>query len=119
MHKFCIPAIAAVSLFALPALAATPTTKDSSNAAPPDTTQIEQQLHQDLSKAGYTDIKIMPGSFLVQAKDKQGNETEMMISPHSMTEVTAMSAPDSSTQSGKSEKSEKTESGSPSVPTSK
>ncbi len=76
--------------------AATPTTKDSSNAAPPDTTQIEQQLHQDLSKAGYTDIKIMPGSFLVQAKDKQGSETEMMISPHSMTEVTAMSAADSS-----------------------
>ncbi len=116
MRKFCIPAIAAVSLFALPALAATATTKDSSNAAPPDTTQIEQQLHQDLSKAGYTDIKIMPGSFLVQAKDKLGNETEMMISPHSMTEVTAMSPPGSSTQSGKSEK---TESGAPSVPTSK
>ena len=45
----------------------------------------------------------MPGSFLVQAKDKQGNETEMMISPHSMTEVTAMSASDSTTKSGKSE----------------
>jgi hypothetical protein len=116
MRKFFIPAIAAVSLFALPALAATPTTKDSSSAAPPDTMQIEQQLHQDLSKAGYTDIKIMPGSFLVQAKDKQGNETEMMISPHSMTEVTAMSTSGSSSQSGKSEK---TESAAPSVPTSK
>jgi hypothetical protein len=103
MRKFCIPAIAAVSLFALPALAATATTKDSITATPPDTTQIEQQLHQDLSKAGYTDIKIMPGSFLVQAKDKQGNQTEMMISPHSMTEVTAMSASDSPTKSGKSD----------------
>jgi hypothetical protein len=119
MRKFVIPAIAAVSLFALPAFAATTTAKDSTSATPPDTTQTEQQLHQDLSKAGYTDIKIMPGSFLVQAKDKQGNQTEMMISPHSMTEVTAMSAADSSTQSGKSEKSEKAESGSPSVPTSK
>jgi hypothetical protein len=116
MRKFFVPAIAAVSLFALPALAATPTTKDSSNAAPPDTMQIEQQLHQDLSKAGYTDIKIVPGSFLVQAKDKQGNATEMMISPHSMTEVTAMSASGSSAQSGNSEK---TESGMPKAQTSK
>jgi hypothetical protein len=106
MPKFCIPVIAAVSLFALPALAATGPTKDSITTTPPGTTQVEQQLHQDLSKAGYTDIKIMPGSFLVQAKDKQGNQTEMMISPHSMTEVTAMSDADSSTKTGKSEKSE-------------
>jgi Peptidase propeptide and YPEB domain len=116
MRKFCIPVIAAVSLFALPALAATGPTKDSITTTPPDTTQIEQQLQQDLSKAGYTGIKIVPGSFLVQAKDKQGNQTEMMISPHSMTEVTAMSASDSSTKTGKSEKSESV---SPTTPTSK
>jgi hypothetical protein len=103
MRKFVIPAIAAVSLFALPAFAATTTAKDSTSATPPDTTQTEQQLHQDLSKAGYTDIKIMPGSFLVQAKDKQGNQTEMMISPHSMTEVTALNTSDNQTKSGKSE----------------
>jgi hypothetical protein len=113
MHKFYIPAIAAAGLFALPALAAAGNTSDSSNTTPQTTTQIQQQLHQDLSKAGYSDIQIMPGSFLVRAKDKQGNQTEMMISPHSMTEITAMSTSGSSTQSGKNE-SGRSESGSPS-----
>lgn len=103
MRKFCIPAIAVVSLFALPALAATGSANDPTSTTPKDTMQVQQQLRSDLSKAGYSDIKIVPGSFLVQAKDEQGNETEMMISPHSMTEVTAMSASDSTTRSGKGE----------------
>lgn len=103
MRKYCIPAIAAVSLFALPALAATGGANDPTSATPKDTMQIQQQLRQDLSKAGYSDIKIVAGSFLVQAKDRQGNETEMMISPHSMTEVTAMGASDTTAKSGNSE----------------
>jgi hypothetical protein len=98
MRKFCIPAIAAACLFALPALAATATTGDTTTT-PPNTTPIQQQLRQDLSQAGYTDIHIMPGSFLVRAKDKQGNQTEMMISPTSMTEITAASPSGSATQS--------------------
>jgi hypothetical protein len=87
MHKFCIPAIAAACLFALPALSATATTSDSASTTPQNalpapaatatttpqnTTQIQEQLRQDLSKAGYSDIQIMPGSFLVRAKDKLG-----------------------------------------------
>jgi Peptidase propeptide and YPEB domain len=123
MRKFCIPAIAAASLFALPALAANGTAKDSSNTTPQDTTQVEQQLRQDLTKAGYSDVQIMPGSFLVRAKNKQGDQTEMMISPHSMTEITAMSTPGGSTQSGKAEngkaESGKTESVSPNLQSSK
>ena len=74
---------AAACLFAIPALAATATTGASAKTAP-DAMQVQQDLHQDLTKAGYTDIRIVPGSFLVRAKDKQGNETEMMISPHSI-----------------------------------
>jgi len=115
MRKFCIPAIAAACLFALPALAATAATSDSATTTPQNalpapaatatttpqnTTQIQEQLRQDLSKAGYSDIQIMPGSFLVRAKDKQGNQTEMMISPTSMTEITAVSPSGSATQSG-------------------
>jgi hypothetical protein len=118
MRKFCIPAIAAACLFALPALAATAatttpqntlpvpaataTTSDSATTKPQNTMQIQEQLRQDLSKAGYSDIQIMPGSFLVRAKDKQGNQTEMMISPTSMTEITAVSPSGSATQSGSS-----------------
>jgi len=117
MRKFFIPAIAAGCLFALPALAAAPTDA-SSQIAPQDSAQIQQQLHQDLTTAGYTDIRIVPGSFLVRAKDKQGQTTEMMISPHSMTEVTAMDTSQASASAGKSEGGN-SESPSPSVQTSK
>jgi hypothetical protein len=102
MHKFYIPAIAAACLFTVPTLAATATTNASAKTAP-DTAQIQQDLHQDLTKAGYTDIRIVPGSFLVRAKDQQGNATEMMISPHSMTEVTAVNDSDAATPTKKSE----------------
>ena len=50
---------------------------------------ISQKLHNDLSKAGFTDIKIMPSSFLVRAKDSDGNPVMMVINPDSVTEVTA------------------------------
>jgi hypothetical protein len=102
MRKFYVPAIAAACLFALPALAATDTTSAPSKTATPDVSQVQQELHQNLTKAGYTDIQIAPGSFLVRAKDKQGNQTEMMISPHSMTEVTAMNSSGTSNPTGTS-----------------
>jgi hypothetical protein len=112
MRKLYIPAIATACLFAVPALAATATTGASAKTAP-DAAQVQQDLHQDLAKAGYTDIQIVPGSFLVRAKDKQGNETEMMISPHSMTEVTAIN------DSGAATLTKKSDGVSPSVQTKK
>jgi hypothetical protein len=39
--------------------------------AGPGGMKISKRLRNDLSKAGFTDIKIMPSSFLVQAKDSQ------------------------------------------------
>jgi hypothetical protein len=60
------------------------------NQAP---THMTQRLRDDLSKAGFTDIKIMPSSFLVRAKDSQGNPVMMVINPDSVTEVTEQSAP--------------------------
>ncbi len=50
---------------------------------------ISQRLRDDLSKAGFTNITIMPSSFLVRAKDSQGNPVMMVINPDSLTEVTA------------------------------
>ncbi len=58
--------------------------------------KIRQTLKNDLSKAGFTDIKVMPSSFLVQAKDSEGNPVVMMINPNSVTALTEES------QSGKS-----------------
>ena len=52
-----------------------------------------RRLRADLGKAGFTDITVMPSSFLVRAKDSQGNPVMMVINPDSLTEVTEQSAP--------------------------
>ena len=61
---------------------------------------VSQRLRADLSKAGFTDIKIMPSSFLVRAKDSQGNPVMMVVNPDSVTEVTEQSAPVSGAMKG-------------------
>jgi hypothetical protein len=53
---------------------------------------MSQKLHDDLTKAGFTDITIMPASLLVRAKDSQGNSVMMVINPDSLTEVTQQGA---------------------------
>jgi hypothetical protein len=50
--------------------------------------RIGQQVRDNLAQAGYTDIKIMPESFLVRAKDKSGNLVMMVINPDSITAIT-------------------------------
>ena len=52
---------------------------------------MSQKLHDDLTKAGFTDITILPQSLLVRAKDAQGNSVMMVINPDSLTEVTQKS----------------------------
>ncbi len=48
---------------------------------------MSQKLHDDLAKAGFTDITIMPASLIVRAKDAQGNSIMMVINPDSLTDV--------------------------------
>jgi hypothetical protein len=59
------------------------TTQDSQAPA-----HLSQKLHDDLAKAGFTDITIMPSSFVVRAKDSQGKPVMMVINPDSLTKVT-------------------------------
>ena len=54
---------------------------------------MSQKLHDDLTKAGFTDISIMPQSLLVRAKDAQGNPVMMVINPDMLTEVTQQGTP--------------------------
>ena len=54
----------------------------------PGNMHIAQKLRADLTKAGYTDITIMPSSFFIQAKNSEGNPVTMMISPDSVTALT-------------------------------
>ena len=67
---------------ALAAMDAAQTTQDSQPAG-----HMSQKLHDDLTKAGFTDITIMPQSLLVRAKDAQGNSVMMVINPDSLTDV--------------------------------
>jgi hypothetical protein len=67
--------------------AATPPMKTTANG-----TNIQAQLTTDLQRAGFTDVKIMPDSFLVQAKDKTGDPVTLFLSPGSIAEVTVDSS---------------------------
>jgi hypothetical protein len=62
-----------------------------SQASVPD---LQQQLTTNLQQSGFTDVKIMPGSFIVQATDKTGHRVNMFLSPDSVTEVTAVDTND-------------------------
>jgi hypothetical protein len=67
---------------ALAAMDSAQTTQDSQPGG-----HMSQKLHDDLTKAGFTDISIMPQSLLVRAKDAQGNSVMMVINPDSLTDV--------------------------------
>lgn len=70
-----------------------PTTANQNQTETPAMTSVRQQVASDLGKAGYTDIHVMPESFLVRAKDSKGNPVMMVINPDSVTEVTKINAP--------------------------
>jgi len=77
-----------------PALAQDATsTLNRTQTSPGDTQSIQAQVQNNLQQAGFTDIQIMPSSFLVRAKDKAGNPVMMVISPDSVTAVTEITAP--------------------------
>src|SRR5664279_877466 len=83
-----------VSSVALAQAASSPPT-----SAPPATTKtqtsgtnLQQQVTTNLQNSGFTNVKVMPDSFLVQATDKSGNPVSMFIGPNSMTEVTTVGA---------------------------
>ena len=46
---------------------------------------VPQKIREKLTAQGFQDVKIAPGSYVVSAKDKDGNRVMMMIGPTSMT----------------------------------
>lgn len=46
---------------------------------------LREQITTNLHQAGFTNIKVVPDLFIVQASDKSGNPVTMLISPGSMT----------------------------------
>ena len=53
---------------------------------------IQQKVRQNLEQAGFTDVQVMPSSFLVRANDPSGNPMMMVINPDSVTAVTQSGA---------------------------
>jgi Peptidase propeptide and YPEB domain len=71
-------------------------TNDGSSASMP----LPQQIKQKLQSAGYTEVTVMPRSFFVQAKDRQGDPVEIVITPRSMTQVTALNTSEQGNMAG-------------------
>jgi hypothetical protein len=81
-----------------PGSAPTPATTASSQ---PSQSSIRQQLTNDLQQSGFTNIKVVPDSFLVKATDRSGNPVAMFIGPNSETEVTTVGLNDQASDSKK------------------
>ncbi len=61
-------------------------------AAKRDGDDIQHQLSANLTGAGYSDVKIAPEAFIVQATNKSGEKVVMFLSPDSLTVFTAVDA---------------------------
>ncbi|MFZ5781178.1 MAG: PepSY domain-containing protein [Pseudomonadota bacterium] len=73
---------AAVSILALCQGAAL---AQSSSTSGKNDQSLPQEIKQKLSSQGFTNVEVVPGSYLVSAKDKDGDPVSMIIGPHSMT----------------------------------
>jgi hypothetical protein len=62
---------------------------------------MSQNVKQQLQQAGLSDVKVVPGSFLVHATDKNNNPVAMVITPDSFFAVTDLTQ-QSTTGSGAS-----------------
>jgi hypothetical protein len=91
--------VAAAALLALAsgAQAQTNQSATTSSGAQQSTQSVPQEIKQKLSSDGFTNVEIVPGSYLVSAKDKNGDPVMMVIGPHSMTILTELPSSKSST----------------------
>ena len=82
----------ALAQTAIPGTSSSPGTSPSAGQSAQGQNQqpIRAQIQKNLQSAGFTDIHIMPSSFTVRAKDRDGNPVMMVINPNSVTEVTEM-----------------------------
>jgi len=46
---------------------------------------LPDKIREKLTADGYHDVKVAPGSYVVSARDKDGNRVMMLIGPTSMT----------------------------------
>jgi hypothetical protein len=66
------------------------TSSPSSQSAAQQTQSLPSEIKNKLTQDGFNDVTVVPGSFVVSAKDKHGDPVTMMIGPNSMTILTAV-----------------------------
>ncbi len=73
----------------LPALAAAVLACGSAGAQSPqaidDAQNLPRKIHDDLVSRGFSDVRVVPQSFLISARDKTGQAIVMLVGPNSMT----------------------------------
>jgi sporulation protein YlmC with PRC-barrel domain len=91
MRSFLL-ATSALLLLCQAASAQTPSTVPSStnSAAKTNSNGIRTDIRDMLQNGGYSDIHMMPSSFVIRAKDKNGSSVVMTLSPDSFSQVTDM-----------------------------
>jgi hypothetical protein len=102
MNTF-LKATAVIAVVASPVLAQSPNSPTSAqnparsapnqsvqNGEPGSNAATAQKIRQDLQSAGFTDVKVVAESFVVQAKSKDGEPVLMTIGPRGMTVFEAM-----------------------------
>ena len=52
------------------------------------TQQLPEKIKEKLQQFGLTDVKVLPRSFVVTGKDKNGDQVNMLIGPHAMIVLT-------------------------------
>ena len=92
MKNTLLAALLLAATASSPAFAQGGTGSQTTSAASGSSTQNSavQKIQDDLKKAGFTDIKVVAESFVVQAKTKDGNPMVMTIGPHGMSVFEAM-----------------------------
>jgi|SRR5579883_866414 len=70
------------------------------NAGSTSNLAAAQTIKQDLQNAGFTDVRVVAESFVVQAKSKNGDPVVMTIGPHGMSVFEAMNSSDLSSSNG-------------------
>ena len=84
-----VPA-AAMAQSTTPAATTPPAAQSDTSQSSANAGSLRGHVRDMLSSAGFSDIHIMPSSFMIRAKDKDGNPVVMSVSPDSVTEVSEL-----------------------------
>jgi hypothetical protein len=57
--------------------------------------KLPDKIRDKLTDEGFTEVTVVPGSFIVSGRDKDGKAVMMLIGPNSMSVMTSAEQPDS------------------------